>query len=216
MGDSFTACLHVQRLYLFSPFIYRRCGIGMHNVITKIYHMSVITLISRKICDKLSYLTLKHLIHRFFFFFFFFFFFLRYGNYEYCYIIFKCRPSPRKASTSILRCVFNIITKITENAFYWGVHILFLGKKLYIFEAFYLQTSWCHRGFQLSRLQAAFRKFYGHYNDLIYPYNLSLGHMCPDICFKPIVNRSRHMHWSWLRFVSFTKSGNGAHGGCDR
>jgi hypothetical protein len=26
-----------------------RCGVGIHNVITKIYHMSVITLISRKI-----------------------------------------------------------------------------------------------------------------------------------------------------------------------
>ena len=33
------------------------------------------------------------------------------------------------------------------------------------------------QGFQLSRLQAAFRKFYGRYNDLICPCNLSLGHM---------------------------------------
>jgi hypothetical protein len=33
------------------------------------------------------------------------------------------------------------------------------------------------QGFQMSRLQAAFRKFYDRYNDLIYPYNLSLGHM---------------------------------------
>jgi hypothetical protein len=37
------------------------------------------------------------------------------------------------------------------------------------------------RGFQLSRLQAAFRKFYGRYNDLICPYNLSLGHMLSDM-----------------------------------
>ena len=43
------------------------------------------------------------------------------------------------------------------------------------------------QGFQLSRLQAAFRKFYGRYNDLICPYNLSLGHMLFDICFIPIV-----------------------------
>jgi hypothetical protein len=35
--------------------------------------------------------------------------------------------------------------------------------------------------FQLSRLQAAFRKFYGRYNDLIYPCNLSLGHMLSDM-----------------------------------
>jgi hypothetical protein len=33
------------------------------------------------------------------------------------------------------------------------------------------------QGFQMSRLQAAFCKFYGRFNDLIYPYNLSLGHM---------------------------------------
>jgi hypothetical protein len=39
-------------------------------------------------------------------------------------------------------------------------------------------------GFQLSRLQATFRKFYGRYNDLIYPKNLSLGHMLSDMsCF---------------------------------
>jgi hypothetical protein len=37
------------------------------------------------------------------------------------------------------------------------------------------------QGFQLSRLQAAFRKFYGRYNDLICPYNLSLGHMLSDM-----------------------------------
>ena len=33
------------------------------------------------------------------------------------------------------------------------------------------------QGFQLSRSQATFRKFYDRYNDLICPYNLSLGHM---------------------------------------
>jgi hypothetical protein len=37
------------------------------------------------------------------------------------------------------------------------------------------------QGFQMSRLQAAFRKFYGHYSDLVYPYNLSLGQMLPDM-----------------------------------
>ena len=37
------------------------------------------------------------------------------------------------------------------------------------------------QGFQLSRLQAAFRKFIGRYNDLICPYNLSLGHMLSDV-----------------------------------
>jgi hypothetical protein len=37
------------------------------------------------------------------------------------------------------------------------------------------------QGLQLSRLQAAFRKFYGRYNDLISPYNLSLGNMLSDM-----------------------------------
>jgi hypothetical protein len=37
------------------------------------------------------------------------------------------------------------------------------------------------QGFQLSRLQTAFRKFYGRYNDRTCPYNLSLGHMLSDM-----------------------------------
>jgi hypothetical protein len=37
------------------------------------------------------------------------------------------------------------------------------------------------QGFQLSHLQAAFRKFYDRYNDLISPYNLSLRHMLSDM-----------------------------------
>ena len=35
--------------------------------------------------------------------------------------------------------------------------------------------------FQLSRLQAAFRKLYGRYNDLICPYNFSVDHMLSDM-----------------------------------
>jgi hypothetical protein len=35
--------------------------------------------------------------------------------------------------------------------------------------------------FQLSRLQAAFCKFYARYNDLISSYNISLGHMLSDM-----------------------------------
>jgi hypothetical protein len=35
--------------------------------------------------------------------------------------------------------------------------------------------------FQQSRLQAALRKFYGRYNDIICPYNLSLGHKLSDM-----------------------------------
>ena len=42
------------------------------------------------------------------------------------------------------------------------------------------------QGFQLSRLQAAFRKFYGLYNDLICSYNLSLGHMLSDVSYQSL------------------------------
>jgi hypothetical protein len=37
------------------------------------------------------------------------------------------------------------------------------------------------QGFQMSHLQATFRKFYDRYNDLVYQYNLSLGHMLFDM-----------------------------------
>jgi hypothetical protein len=51
MGDSFYHILTTPYLFLLTLFFGRR-GVGGHNVITKIYHMSVITLILRKICDK--------------------------------------------------------------------------------------------------------------------------------------------------------------------
>jgi hypothetical protein len=47
------------------------------------------------------------------------------------------------------------------------------------------------QGFQLSRLEAVFRKFYGSYNDLICPYNLSLGHMLSDVSYQSL-SRSWH------------------------
>jgi hypothetical protein len=37
------------------------------------------------------------------------------------------------------------------------------------------------QGFLQYRLQADFRKCYGRYNDCIYRYNLSLGHMLSDM-----------------------------------
>jgi hypothetical protein len=69
------------------------------------------------------------------------------------------------------------------------------------------------QGFQLSRLQAAFRKFY-RYNDL-FGHTTFLWATCCLICSTPIV-KPFLTHWSWLRFVPFIESGNGVHGGCDR
>ena len=70
------------------------------------------------------------------------------------------------------------------------------------------------QGFQQSRLKAAFRKFYGRYNNLVYQYDLSLSQMLSDVF---------HSHcWAvfhtliWLRIVPFTWSRLWAHGGCDR
>jgi hypothetical protein len=54
MGYSFYHIFTTLYLFLLTLFFWRR-GVGIHNVITKIYHMSVITLISRKICDKQWY-----------------------------------------------------------------------------------------------------------------------------------------------------------------
>jgi hypothetical protein len=62
------------------------------------------------------------------------------------------------------------------------------------------------QGFQMSRLQAAIRKFYGRYNDLICSYNLSVNICCLK-CFIPIV-KPFLKHWSWLRFVLFIEFGN--------
>ena len=51
------------------------------------------------------------------------------------------------------------------------------------------------QGFQLSRLQAAFRKFYGRYNDLICPFNLSLGRMLSDMFLMiSLADRRSHDH----------------------
>jgi hypothetical protein len=52
MGDSFYHIFTTNILILYTLF-FGLCGVGIHNVISKNYHMSVITLISRKICDKL-------------------------------------------------------------------------------------------------------------------------------------------------------------------
>jgi hypothetical protein len=56
MGDSFYHIFTTPYLFLLTLF-YGRRGVGIHNVITKIYHMSVTTLISRKMCDNKIYIT---------------------------------------------------------------------------------------------------------------------------------------------------------------
>jgi hypothetical protein len=46
------------------------------------------------------------------------------------------------------------------------------------------------KGYNESRLKSSFRKFYGHYNDLVWGYKLSLAHMLNDlfhtICYTVI------------------------------
>jgi hypothetical protein len=54
MGDSFYHIFTTQYMYLFLfTLINEGCGVGIHNVISKNYHMSGITLISKKTCDKI-------------------------------------------------------------------------------------------------------------------------------------------------------------------
>ena len=70
------------------------------------------------------------------------------------------------------------------------------------------------QGLQRSRLEAAFCKFYGRYNNLVYQYDLPLSQMLSGVF---------HSHCSavfhtliWLRIVPFACSRLWAHGGCDR
>jgi hypothetical protein len=49
------------------------------------------------------------------------------------------------------------------------------------------------QGFQQSRLQAALRKFYGRYKDLICSYNFSLGHMLSDMFHTNLDYGSYHL-----------------------
>jgi hypothetical protein len=52
MEDSFYH-IFTTNIPILCTLILRLRSVGIHNVISKNYHMSVITLISRKICDKL-------------------------------------------------------------------------------------------------------------------------------------------------------------------
>jgi hypothetical protein len=54
MGDSFYHIFTTPYLFLFT-LIFEARGVGIHNVVSKSYHMSVITLISRKMRDKVGY-----------------------------------------------------------------------------------------------------------------------------------------------------------------
>jgi hypothetical protein len=56
----------------------------------------------------------------------------------------------------------------------------------YLVRGSLLTNKLMSQGYQMSRLQAAFHKFHGRYNDLIYPYNLFLGHMLSDMFYNNI------------------------------
>jgi hypothetical protein len=51
----------------------------------------------------------------------------------------------------------------------------------FLFRGNLLTKKLMSQGFQMFRLQSAFRKYYCRYSDLIYPCNLSLGHMLSDM-----------------------------------
>jgi hypothetical protein len=54
MEDSFYLIFTTPYLFFLTLF-FIWCGVGIHNVISKYYHMSDITLISRKICDRIYF-----------------------------------------------------------------------------------------------------------------------------------------------------------------
>jgi hypothetical protein len=61
MAYSFYHIFTTPYLFLLTLFFGLR-GVGIHNVITKIYHICVITLISRKICDNLHYMIIRYIL----------------------------------------------------------------------------------------------------------------------------------------------------------
>jgi hypothetical protein len=63
MGDSFYHIFTTPYLF-FLTLLFKWRGVGIHDVITKIYHMSAITLISGKICDKIRF---RHFLQKKFF-----------------------------------------------------------------------------------------------------------------------------------------------------
>jgi hypothetical protein len=97
----------------------------------------------------------------------------------------------------IHRINVSIHPKMVENSL--------LGAHVFIYSFYNFQTSWC---------QAAFRKLYVRYNDLVCQYNLSLGQMLSSV-FRTIV-KPFLIHWSWLLFKLFTWTGIKANGGCDQ
>jgi hypothetical protein len=70
------------------------------------------------------------------------------------------------------------------------------------------------QGFQLSRLQTAFRNFMV-VTTILFAHTTFRLTTCCLIFFIPIVQPFL-THWSWLRVVPFIWSGGGAHGGCDQ
>jgi hypothetical protein len=68
-----------------------------------------------------------------------------------------------------------------------------------VFSSRLLTHKLMSQGFQQFRLQAAFRKFHGRYNDLICPYNLLLGHMLSDMFHLKLIR-----YQFWIPIVNFS------------
>jgi hypothetical protein len=84
-------------------------------------------------------------------------------------------------STVNLPCLFSNIPASSAYGVYVSQLICY-AKACSAYDQFLLRGNLLTKklmsqGLQMARLQAPFRKFYGRYNDLVYPYNLSLGHM---------------------------------------
>jgi hypothetical protein len=89
----------------------------------------------------------------------------------------------------------------------YGVYITQLicyARASWTYDKFLVQGSLLtNKLLQLSRLQAAFCKFYGHYNDLIknsFTHTTFLCATCYLICFIPIV-KPFLTHWPWLWLI---------------
>jgi hypothetical protein len=95
---------------------------------------------------------------------------------------------------------------------WFGIQELFDVRTVFVYPRQSTDEQVNVKGASIVSSQAAFRKFYGRYHDLVWQYKLPLCQMLSVILIlKPFLT-----YWSWLRFASFSWPENRAQGGCDR
>jgi hypothetical protein len=124
----------------------------------------------------------------------------------YCHYHYVSKRSPRAFNvTVVVHCLWRMIIVLNKNLIKLApFHLLTTIISIHIWIQWTLKVSFeitcltydqflvwgsiltnklIPQEFQQSRLEAALRRFYGRYKDLIYPYNLLFGHVLPDVFY---------------------------------